>query len=252
MRVCTLASGSSGNSLYIETENTKILVDAGISMRQITLRLEKIGVQLSDIDAVVITHEHSDHTHAIKRLNVPIYVTTATAYLWKDRVKQLEEFESDTPFAIKDLLVTPFSVPHDALDPVGFSIESSGDRKIGIVTDIGSVTALVKERLKRSNILLIEFNHDNEILLYSHYPWDLKQRIRGRLGHLSNNQASELLHDLMHGGLNHVILGHLSQVHNRPEVALQCASMIVQKNGAESDVAITVAPRKTIGEVLQI
>ena len=252
MRVCTLASGSSGNSLYIETENTKILVDAGISMRQITLRLEQIGVGLSEIDAVIITHEHSDHTHAIKRLDIPTYVTSATVHLWKDKVTHLEEFESDTPFTIKDLLVTPFSVPHDALDPVGFSIESSDDRKIGIVTDIGSVTALVKERLKHSNILLIEFNHDNEILLYSHYPWDLKQRIKGRLGHLSNTQASELLKELMHEGLKHVILAHLSQVNNKPEVALQCASRVVKRNGAESEVKISVAPRKTIGEVLRI
>jgi len=251
MRVCTLASGSSGNSLYIETENTKVLVDAGISMRQINLRLETIGVELSEIDAVITTHEHSDHTHAIKRLNIPTYVTSATTHLWKDTVNQLEEFESDTAFTIKDLLVTPFSVPHDALDPVGFSIQSNG-YKIGIVTDIGSVTALVKERLKNSDILLIEFNHDSEILLYSHYPWDLKQRIKGRLGHLSNTQASELLHDLLHQGLKHVILGHLSQVNNRPEVAFQSASKVLKKNGAESEVSITVAPRKTVGEVLQI
>jgi len=228
------------------------LVDAGISMRQISLRLERIGVGLSEIDAVVITHEHSDHTHAIKRLDIPVYVTSATVHLWKDKVIRLEEFESDTPFTIRDLLVTPFSVPHDALDPVGFSIESSNNRKIGIVTDIGSVTALVKERLKHADILLIEFNHDNEILLYSHYPWDLKQRIKGRLGHLSNNQASELLQELIHEGLSHVILAHLSQVNNKPEVALQSALGVIKQNGAESGVNLSVAPRKTIGEVLQI
>ena len=228
------------------------MVDAGISMRQISLRLERIGVGLSEIDAVVITHEHSDHTHAIKRLDIPVYVTSATVHLWKDKVIRLEEFESDTPFTIRDLLVTPFSVPHDALDPVGFSIESSNNRKIGIVTDIGSVTALVKERLKHADILLIEFNHDNEILLYSHYPWDLKQRIKGRLGHLSNNQASELLQELIHEGLSHVILAHLSQVNNKPEVALQSALGVIKKNGAESGVNLSVAPRKTIGEVLQI
>ena len=252
MRVCTLASGSSGNSLYIETENTKILVDAGISMRQIKLRLEMINVDLSEIDAVVVTHEHSDHTHAIKRLNIPTYVTCATVHLWKDKVTYLEQFESDTAFEIKDLLVTPFSVPHDAIDPVGFSIETSQSHKIGIVTDIGLATNLVKERLKNSNILLIEFNHDEEILSYSHYPWDLKQRIKGRLGHLSNNQASELLHGLIHKDLNHVILGHLSQVNNKPEVALESAFEVLNNNGAQSDVNITVAPRKTIGEVLVI
>ena len=252
MRVCTLASGSSGNSLYIETENTKILVDAGISMRQIKLRLELLDVELQEIDAVVITHEHSDHTHAIKRLDIPTYVASATIDLWKDKVKQLLEFETDAAFAFKDLLITPFSVSHDAIDPVGFTIESSNEDKVGVVTDIGLVTELVKQRLKNSNILLVEFNHDEEILNYSHYPWDLKQRIKGRLGHLSNNQAAELLHEIMHGDLRHVILGHLSQVNNRPEVAFKSASKVLKTNGAESDINISVAPRKTIGEVVQI
>ena len=252
MRVCTLASGSSGNSLYIETQGTKLLVDAGISMKQIMLRLGSIGVDLDDIDAVITTHEHSDHTHAIKRLNIPTFVASATTHLWKGTVNHLEEFETDTAFSINDLFVTPFSVPHDALDPVGFSIECPNGIKVGVVTDIGSVTSLVKERLIGSNVLLIEYNHDSDILLYSHYPWDLKQRIKGRLGHLSNAQASELLHELCHDGLRHVILGHLSQVNNKPEVAFESASSVLKRNGAESDVGISVAPRKTVGEVIQI
>ncbi len=252
MRVCTLASGSSGNSLYIEAGNTKILVDAGISMRQIKFRLDHLGVELSDIDAVVITHEHTDHTHAIKRLDIPTYVASATIDLWKDQVAQLLEFESDTAFAIKDLLITPFSVSHDAIDPVGFSITSPDERRIGIVTDIGSVTELVKQRLKNSNILLLEYNHDDEILMNSHYPWDLKQRIKGRLGHLSNSQASELLNELVHSGLRHVILAHLSKVNNTKETAIRYASRVLERHGAESEINISVAPRKTIGEVVQI
>lgn len=221
-------------------------------MRQIKLRLEQLGAELTEIDAVVITHEHSDHTHAIKRLNIPTYVASATIELWKDKVSQLLEFESDTAFAIKDLLITPFSVSHDAIDPVGFSIESADDCKIGVVTDIGKATSLVTQRLRDSNILLLEFNHDIEILNYSHYPWDLKQRIRGGLGHLSNTQASMLLHELMHKGLKHVILAHLSQVNNNKEVAYQAAAKVLKRNGAESEVNISVAPRKTIGEVVQI
>ena len=229
-----------------------MLVDAGISMRQIGLRLGAIGVDLSEIDAVITTHEHSDHTHAIKRLDIPTYVASATVHLWKDTVRQLEVFETDTVFSIKDLMITPFSVPHDALDPVGFTIDCENGVKIGIVTDIGSVTTLVKERLKGSNILLLEYNHDTDILLYSNYPWDLKQRIKGRLGHLSNTQASELLHELCHSGLKHVILGHLSQVNNKPEVAFESASTVLKRKGAESEISISVAPRKTVGEVVQI
>lgn len=252
MRVCTLASGSSGNSLYIESEETRILVDAGISLRQIMLRLKKLDVELSDIDAVIVTHEHSDHTTAIPRIDAPVHVASATSHLWKDKVSRLREFETDSPFTIKDLLITPFSVPHDALDPVGFTIESQKSEKVGVVTDIGSVTQLVKERLRGSNVLVIEFNHDNDILLYSHYPWDLKQRIKGRLGHLSNLQASGLLDELMHYRLRHVVLAHLSQVNNRPEVAFESASAVVKRKGAETEVNVSVAPRKNIGEVLGI
>ena len=223
MKICTLASGSSGNSLLIQTEDTKILVDAGISLRQIKLRLEVLDVDVEDIDAVVVTHEHSDHTAALPRLKTPVHVAAQTSELWKDKLSQMMEFSSDCAFQIKDLLVTPFSVPHDALDPVGFTIESEKGEKIGIVTDIGSVTGLVRERLRGSNALVIEFNHCTDILLYSHYPWDLKQRIKGRLGHLSNIQGSELLQDLLHGGLKHVVLAHLSQVNNKPEAALKAA-----------------------------
>ncbi len=252
MRVCTLASGSSGNSLYIESEETRILVDAGISLRQITLRLKRLGVELSDIDAVIVTHEHSDHTAAIPRIDAPVHVASATSTLWKEKINRLREFETDSPFTIKDLLITPFSVPHDALDPVGFTIESQKSEKVGVVTDIGSVTQLVKERLRGSHVLVIEFNHDSDILLYSHYPWDLKQRIKGRLGHLSNLQASGLLDELIHYQLRHVVLAHLSQVNNSPEVAFESASSVVKKYGAETEVRVSVAPRKTIGEVLRI
>ncbi|MEQ9619289.1 MAG: MBL fold metallo-hydrolase [Deltaproteobacteria bacterium] len=252
MRVCTLASGSSGNSLYIESRDARVLVDAGISLRQITIRLKKIGVELSDLDAVVVTHEHSDHTAAIPRINVPVHVASATAHLWRNKVNRLREFDSDSPFAIKDLFITPFSVPHDALDPVGFTVESQRGEKVGVVTDIGSVTQLVKERLRGSNVLVMEFNHDNDILLYSHYPWDLKQRIKGRLGHLSNLQASELLDELIDCELKHVVLAHLSQVNNRPEVAFNSASNVVKRKGAETEVRVSLAPRKTIGEVLGI
>jgi phosphoribosyl 1,2-cyclic phosphodiesterase len=252
MRICTLASGSSGNSLYIESESARVLVDAGISLRQIGLKLRKLGVDISDIDAVIVTHEHSDHTVALPNIGAPVHVAKATVHLWHNKVGLLREFDTDAPFTIKDLLITPFSVPHDALDPVGFSIESGNGEKIGVVTDIGSVTALVRERLRGSSALVLEFNHDNDILLYSHYPWDLKQRIRGRLGHLSNNQASELLSDLVHSGLKHIVLAHLSRVNNRPEVAFASASSVLRKSDVGMVVQVSVAPRKTLGEVMTV
>ncbi len=252
MKVCALASGSSGNSLYVETEHAKILVDAGISLRQINRRLNKLNVDVSEIDAVIITHEHSDHTAAVSKVPIPVYVASATSHLWCEKVNELKEFESDSSFAIKDLTITPFSVPHDSLDPVGFTIETENYKKTGIVTDIGSVTELVKERLKGSNILIIEFNHDDEMLRSSHYPWDIKQRIKGRLGHLSNDQASELLESLLHNRLSHVILAHLSEVNNSLEAAFQSASKAVKKWETGLDVNIVVAPKKKISEVVKI
>ncbi len=250
MRVCTLASGSSGNSLYIETGNTKLLVDAGISLRQIRLRLAILGVGVEELDAVVITHEHTDHTTAIKNLRVPVYVAEATEHLWQGAVQSLRSFASDSAFSIKEALITPFSVPHDALDPVGFTVECGG-QKVGIATDIGTDTALVRERLTGVNILVLEFNHDKEIIPQSPYPWELKQRIQSRLGHLSNQQASELLGSLMHTGLRHVVLAHLSEVNNTPEAAYSAALSKVEKNGGVNT-TITLAPRKQIGEVLEI
>ncbi|HEX9665915.1 MAG TPA: MBL fold metallo-hydrolase [Thermodesulfobacteriota bacterium] len=250
MKVCTLASGSSGNSLFIQTNSSKILIDAGISLRQIKARLKKLDVELSDLDAVIVSHEHLDHAMSIPKIENPTYVASATIHLWKDKVKNLYEFNTGSSFSINDVLITSFSVPHDALDPVGFTIETD-HKKLGIVTDIGTATSLVKERLKGSNILIIEFNHDENILRESHYPWEIKQRIMSRLGHLSNVQAANLFAGLLHSELSYLLLAHLSETNNRYDIALRAASSIIEKSGADQ-VSISVAPRKTLGEVLII
>lgn len=249
MRVCTLASGSSGNSLLLESEHTKILVDAGISRRQIVKKLASLGVTLEEVDAVITTHEHQDHTISIPKLGVPVYVASSTVHLWKDKVPSLHEFDTGTEFRINDLVINPFSVPHDAIDPVGFSI-NIGDKKVGIVTDIGSVTGLVVQKLRESNILIIESNHDSNLILYSNYPWELKQRIRSRLGHLSNDQSSALISDLVSEGLEHIVLAHLSEVNNKPESALREVIKVLNSKGAEH-IGLQVAPRKNLGEVIE-
>lgn len=250
MRVCTLASGSSGNSLFIETAHARILVDAGISARQIRKRLSLLDVELSDIDAVITTHEHRDHTLAIPVLDSPVYVVSKTTDMWKDSVRQLRVFESGSDFEIKDLFISPFSVPHDAADPVGFAI-SDGRNKIGIVTDIGSVTGLVVQKLSDCNVLVVESNHDSNLILYSNYPWELKQRIKSRLGHLSNTECSTLLDNIIHAGLRYIVLAHLSEVNNTSDAALKEAYRVVNRNGAEG-IDIHVAPRKKIGEVIEL
>jgi len=268
-RVCTLASGSSGNSVYLESTHSKILIDAGVGPRILKKRLDSIGVKIEEIDAVIVTHEHEDHTKSISKLPLPVYVASKTVPVWNNKVEELNQFESNEQFSIKDMFITPFSVPHDAIDPVGFTIEFN-NTKIGIVTDIGSVTGLVVERLKKSNILILESNHDMNLLFCSNYPWELKQRIKGRLGHLSNSQSSSLLNTLYHSALNHVILAHLSEVNNCPEVAYMEAVKIVRRktgednseiwngnqqtsaenNYSDDKTRIHVAPRKSIGEVI--
>ncbi|MGI9533539.1 MAG: MBL fold metallo-hydrolase, partial [Thermodesulfobacteriota bacterium] len=201
-------------------------------------------------DAVIVTHEHIDHTRSITKLPVPVFVASKTVPVWNDKVENLNQFENNKQFTIKDLFITPFSVPHDAIDPVGFTIESN-KTKIGVVTDIGSVTGLVVERLKKSNILILESNHDMNLLYYSHYPWELKQRIKGRLGHLSNSQSSSLLNTIYHNDLCHVVLAHLSEVNNCPEVAFNEAVKIVDHRDNDYT-KIHVAPRKSVGEVIHI
>ena len=143
IKICTLASGSSGNSVFIQTERAKILVDAGISPRQINSKLKILGVQMSEIDVVLITHEHTDHIAALPFIKVPVYVASTTTFLWKDKVEDLKEFDTGSPFYINDALITPFPIPHDALDPVGFTVQTE-HKKVGVVTDIGSVTTLVR------------------------------------------------------------------------------------------------------------
>ncbi|MEE9252819.1 MAG: MBL fold metallo-hydrolase [Thermodesulfobacteriota bacterium] len=250
MKFCTLASGSSGNSLYIDTGRTKILVDAGISPRKLSLRLKKIGTEIGEIDSVIVTHEHADHSSAITNLPNPVYVASSTRSLWDGKVGDLREFDSASEFEINDITVTPFSVSHDALDPVCFTIEA-GEKKLGVATDVGCVTALLRERLRGSNALVIEFNHDERLLSYSPYPWELKQRIKGRLGHLSNNEAAGLLRSLLHGGLSYVVLAHMSKVNNSENIAVDAALGVLALEGS-GHVGISVAPRNKIGEVLEI
>ena len=274
MKFCTLASGSSGNSLYLESKYSKILIDAGISFRRISRSLENIGVAVTDLDAVVLSHEHEDHSKAVGKMSgVPVYVSGETVGFWEEKrngyshkngagssktggsrngaINKLREFDSEEPFHINDLTVTPFSVAHDAIDPVGFTV-TDGRVKIGVVTDIGKPTALVIESLKNCDALVLESNHDREMLFSGPYPPYLQQRISGGHGHLSNDQSASLLGDVLHDGLKYVLLAHLSSRNNTPEMALGCSLEVLRRNGADGRVAVDVAPRNTVGEVITV
>jgi phosphoribosyl 1,2-cyclic phosphodiesterase len=233
LRVCLLASGSKGNSIFIETQESRILIDAGLSGKEIQKRLAAISVEPADIDALFITHEHSDHVRGVipfsNRFKTPVFVhyKTRGAFPDADRLKVHQEFDSGDPVQLKDLKITPFPLTHDAVAPVGFTIETI-QGKIGVATDLGVATRLVADQLKNCRILVLESNHDEEMLRDGPYPWELKQRIRSRHGHLSNNASAELLTTLLWENLEAVFLAHLSEQNNKPGLAEKTARKVLE------------------------
>ena len=226
LSICVLASGSAANCIYISSDTTRILVDAGLSGKETARRLEELNIKCDDIHAVCVTHEHDDHRNALKVLHerhqIALYANAGTVDALKryPKLQQLQwhVFTTGEVFTVGDLALEPFSVPHDSFDPVGFRV-SYGERRVGIVTDMGMATGLVREKLRGCHALIIESNHDVEMLRHSQRPWALKQRIMGRQGHLSNAQAGELVADVADAQLTHVFLVHLSEDCNRKEVA---------------------------------
>lgn len=236
-----LGSGSGGNAAYIECGETRILVDAGLSGRQIRERLLKINRTPEMLTAILVSHEHTDHIQGLGmiggKLGIPIYVNRHTSEFIKESFEDKFDFrifQLGASFEIGDIGVDVFSVPHDALDPVGFAFHSN-DGKIGYVTDLGCVTALVVERLRSSHILVVEANHDVEMLQNDpRRPWSLKQRILSRHGHLSNESAAELVQKAIGSELQHLTLAHLSQDCNKPELAMKVVKNKLQEIGATS------------------
>ncbi len=229
LKVCVLGSGSSGNCTYIGTSVSGILIDAGLSYRETELRLAAVGVEPGMVKAVCVTHEHHDHVSSLgvlyRRLNVPLYANAGTidAIELKEKLRGLpwNVFTNGSRFKIAGLSVEPFSVPHDAYDPVGFLVDSGGARA-GIVTDMGTATELIRNRLKSCDVIVVECNHDGDLLRDSSRPWSLKQRIQGRQGHLSNDQAVDFLRQTAGPQTRAVYLAHLSSDCNNPDVALRC------------------------------
>jgi phosphoribosyl 1,2-cyclic phosphodiesterase len=253
VKVCVLASGSSGNCIYVGSGENQILIDAGISCKETERRLVDAGLEPEAIQAICITHEHEDHVAAIgvmqRKRGVGLYANSATIEAINAAGKRTgltwNVFEAGQAFEIGDLTLEPFSVPHDAYDPVGFRI-SDGQSKIGIVTDMGMATGLVREKLKNCSVIVIESNHDSEMLKQSGRPWSLKQRIAGRHGHMSNVQACELLDEIATDSLKAVYLAHISSDCNERDIALRKArSLLEAKNLSSVSVEPTYASRAT-------
>lgn len=234
--VSVLASGSRGNTAIIESSGARILVDAGISCRETFKRLKAMGRDPHTVSAVLITHEHCDHIYGLatlaKKLKVPVFMTAPTHHAWArslrdacgemPEIAKLEIFSAGRSFQIADITVIPFTIPHDAADPVGFTFRAEG-AKIGIATDLGYMPASVRDHLRGCDVLVIESNHDLEMLRIGPYPWPVKQRVMSRVGHLSNQSLAEFLAQDYDGVASYIVLAHLSEQNNHPEIARQAA-----------------------------
>lgn len=249
LKFCSLASGSSGNCQYVATDNTGLLVDAGLSGKYIKEALDNIDVDITTISGLLVTHEHSDHIKGIgvlmRRYGVPLYITEGT---WQAMNKKIGKIEEDKVIFIKkneeveigNIIVKAYEVSHDAVDPVGFTFKYE-DSKISIVTDLGHITEDIMNEIKDSDLLLIESNHDEEMLKMGSYPYYLKRRILSEMGHLSNNTAGEIVvNAVKFGKLKNVLLGHLSRENNFPELAFETVKNIVEASCIEVGVDINI------------
>lgn len=247
-KYCSLYSSSSGNSFFVQSDSTKIIIDAGVSLKKITTALEEININGEDINAILVTHDHIDHTKSIATLsnkyNIPVYANKKTWEAIPEIASKIPEcnkklFTISETFSIGDIKILPFHTPHDAADPCGFNLYNS-NKKISIATDIGYVSEELLNHLKESSCILLESNYDPEILKCSRYPYMLKQRISSDKGHLSNISAAKTLSELYKSGLEKALLIHLSKENNFPELAYET---IKNETLNCTNLSIDVAPR---------
>lgn len=239
MRVTSLGSGSNGNSTLVETESVRILVDAGFSGREIERRLRQVGVEPDSITAIVITHEHGDHTRGMgvlaRRFGTPLYLTRITRDACAGLLTAVEgvtEYVSGASFRIGDLEINAFLTVHDAADPVAVTVQEVGTgQKLGMATDLGRPTMAVRHALSGCHLLLLEANHDEVLLRDGPYPWSVKQRIASSHGHLSNRSAAELALELLHPRLAGVVLAHLSEHCNHAALAAEVVGLALAGSG---------------------
>ncbi len=251
-----LGSGSAGNCALVETPQTRLLVDGGLSCMQMRKRLAACGVNPLEIDGILLTHEHGDHAGGLdvwcKNFHTPVYANALTAEALKRQSpgvrKDWRVFVTGSDFTVKDVAVQTFSVPHDAMDPVGFVLHH-GRKALGVLTDLGFATKLACERVRQAQTLLIEANHDEKLLQNdTKRPWATKQRIMSRHGHLSNDAAAGVLAGMLDGNLRRAVLGHLSRDCNSAELATRTTRARLLAEGAREDaVEVFVADQRTPG-----
>jgi len=263
--VSMLASGSRGNCAFVSSARTKILVDAGISCRETFKRMKSLGEDPQSLSAILITHEHSDHVYGLatlaKKLRIPVFMTGATHAAWaramrtvkgeRPQLEKLERFESGHRFQIGDIEVKPFTIPHDAADPVGFTFRVEG-AKVSVATDLGYLPANVRDHLRGSDILIMESNHDVEMLRGGSYPWSVKQRVASNVGHLSNEKLADFFTGDYDNSAAFVVLAHLSEENNHPEIARREAEGALAERGGLFQNRVLVAMQSEILPPIQI
>lgn len=264
MQLCSIASGSSGNCIYVGSETTHILIDVGVSAKRIEAGLMEIGVDPKTLAGILITHEHSDHIQGLgvmaRRYHIPIFGTVETihAILKQRNIGRIEEellnyILSDEAFLLGDIMVEPYSISHDASNPVCYTFQKDG-KKVGMATDLGNYDGYTIEKLSGSHLLYMEANHDVNMLMVGGYPYYLKQRILGDRGHLSNDSSAKLICELFNDKLQHIVLGHLSKENNYAELAYETVRYEVTQAAKEaSDMpSIMVANRDMISQMVII
>jgi len=255
LRISLLASGSSGNCALVATEKVRLLIDAGLSFREICRRLQAVGQDPQELDAVLISHEHSDHIAGLRQLTkktkAPIYLTgmTRDAIDWKDLNPTIETFQAGQRIAIGDLEIDTFTIPHDAIDPVMFCVRWEGI-KAGYVTDLGYMPDSIKHQIRGCDMLVLESNHDLEMLKVGPYPWFVKQRVMSRVGHLSNNAVSDFLEQDFDAKPRVLVLAHLSENNNHPEIARLGAQESLKRANA-TETRLVIASQKQVSEVFE-
>ncbi|WP_252216695.1 MBL fold metallo-hydrolase [Clostridium sp. VAP41] len=262
MIFCSLYSGSSGNSMFIASEKSKILIDAGLPGKRIDEALKSINQSPNDLDGIFVTHEHSDHIKGVgvlsRKYDIPIYANSNTWNAMESLIGKIKEhnikvIDKRSVTQIKDLDVKAFNIPHDSISPMGYTIANK-DKKVSVATDLGTFTKEIYDNIKESEIILLESNHDVSMLKYGPYPYSLKRRILSEIGHLSNDDCGEAIVEILKNGFNKkVILGHLSSTNNQPDLAYQTVVNVLRENGIneKNDITLTMANRHEPSEFIE-